>query len=279
MKLKNASRYFDTCPVYDGYTGDFLFNIQASTFMEAAAEGSVSTRRTISLDPELVVPAHSVLTILGERYVTGEINSDEWSGSAIRKTCWTKKVTDLFQAFQTWQLLSNEVGTPVYGQKRQKSETTTFKSSNQENIWEGYFSANSPISKADILRISGKLYRVAYTYIDVDGFLTCGLNELQYDVKMANLDFNRVYNPITDSYSGSTLSYFCLPVDYKLVFDGQVESDFEAVPGDICLYLPVYAEPETGLTLEIADPDLTGKWRILNLYREADCWIAHVRKV
>ena len=35
MKLKNASRYFDTCPVYDGYTGAMLFKVQASTFMES----------------------------------------------------------------------------------------------------------------------------------------------------------------------------------------------------------------------------------------------------
>ena len=94
MRLKNAARYFDTCPVYDAYTGETLFKIQTSTFLESSTEGSTAARRVISLDPKLEVPEHSCILALDQIWITGASNPDEWNGSAIRKAYWTKLATD-----------------------------------------------------------------------------------------------------------------------------------------------------------------------------------------
>lgn len=279
MKLKNASRYFDTCPVYDGYTGAMLFKVQASTFMESALEGSVSTRRTVSLDPSIALPAHSVIMLLGESYVTGEVNSDEWSGEAIRKTCWTRKVSDYFNAKTPQQLLNNVATSSFYGQKKQRKEVTTLESSNTENTWDGFFSINAPLTKGQFLKSGTTLYRVSFTYKDVDGFLTCGLDQLQYGVSQATVAVGKTYDPVTDTYTGTSSNYPCLPIDYKLVFDTQTQADFSVDKGDICLILPLEVNPSTGLTLTLVEPKLSGEWRVLNAFKELDAWNVHVRRV
>lgn len=279
MKLKNASRYFDTCPVYDGYTGSLLFKVQASTFMEAAAEGSVSVRRTISLDPTLDLPSHSVITVLGERYVTGEINSDEWKSEAIRKTCWTKKVSDSFRVGTVAQLLAGSTVTSIYGHKRQTKEVNTLDSSNLENFWEASISVNSGVAKSNILKSGPTLYRVRFTYVSVDGFLTCGLDQLQYTVSTAQVASGKVYNPVTDTYLGSTQSVNCLPVDYKIVYDTATQADYAVQQGDISIYLPSSITPSTGMQLSLVEPDLVGNWQILNFHSEGGAWCVHARRL
>lgn len=279
MKLKNAARYFDTCPIYDGYTGSLLFRVQASTFMEAASEGSVSVRRTISLDPAFSIPSHSVIMLLGESYVTGEVNFDEWSGSAIRKTCWIRKISDYFNIKTPEQVVTNVTTSSLYAQKRQTKESATLESSNLEAIWEASFSINAPIVKGNILKSGTTYYRVRFTYVDVDGFLTCGLDQLQYEPIQITADTGKVYDPITGAYSGTSSVVTCLPVDYKLIFDTKTQSDLAVDQGDICLILPNATNPVTGLTLTISDIRLFGKWRVLNAFRELDAWNVHVRRI
>lgn len=279
MKLRNAARYFDTCPVYDGYTGALLFNAQASTFMEAAAEGSVSVRRTLSLDPSYNLPQHSVISVLGERYVTGEENLDEWSSTSIRKACWTKKVSDYFTVSSPSAYLSGSASLNFYGQKKQVKEVSTLESSNLENVWESAFSRSATISKGQILKSGNSLYRVRLTYVSVDGFLTCVLDQLEYDILPVSSYANNIYDPVSDTYSGQTLTVNALPVDYKIVFDTQTQADLQAAQGDICLLVPQALNPRTGLNLTVAGTKLNGDWRVLNAFTELDAWNIHVRRV
>jgi len=278
MKLKNASRYFDTCPVYDGYSGTLLFRVQASTFMEAASEGSVSVRRTVSLAPELVVPAHSVVMLLGETYVLGEVNSDEWSGDAIRKTCWTRKVSDYFRVTTPNETLTSAPGFSLYGQKRQGRETTLLDSSRMETHWEVSLSVSASVVAGSILKSGTTYYRVRNTYIDTDGFLTCTADQLQYEPVTVSVDTGKVYNPVTDTYTGTSTSVQGLPMDYKIAFNKQTQADFAVESGDICLLLPAGTAPSTGLTLSIAMGELAGAWRVLNVVKELDAWNVHVRR-
>lgn len=279
MRLKNVARYFDTCPAYDGYSGAYLFKVQASTFMEAAAEGSVSVRRTLSLDPALTLPAHSVVTVLGDRYVTGEVNSDEWGGEAIRKTCWVRKVSDYFTVTTPQQLLTGSTGYNLYGQKRQLKEVTTLTSSELENYWEASLSTSSTVGKGAILKSGAIYFRVRLTYRGVDGFLTCYLDQLQYVPIDSAVGTGKTYDPITDSYVGTSTTVKCLPVDYNIMYDKQTQADFSVAQGDICLLLPLEANPSTGLTLSISSTNLLGEWRVLNAVKELDAWNVHVRRV
>lgn len=279
MKLKNASRYFDTCPVYDGYSGAMLFRVQASTFMEAASEGSVSVRRTISLAPELIVPTHSVVMLLGETYVLGEVNSDEWSGDAIRKTCWTRKVSDYFRVTTPNETLTGLSGFSLYGQKRQAKEVSLLDSSKMESYWEASLAASANVVARNILKSGTTYYRVRNTYLDVDGFLTCALDQLQYEPLSVSVETGKVYNPVTDSYTGTSSTVQALPLDYKIAFSKQTQADFAVESGDVCLLLPAGTSPSTGLKLTISTGELTGSWRVLNIVKELDAWNVHVRRV
>ena len=279
MKLKNVSRYFDTCPVYDGYSGSLLFRVQASTFMEAASEGSVSVRRTVSLDPAITIPSHSVILLLGESYVLGEVNSDEWAGEAIRKTCWTRKVSDYFKVNTPNEALSGAVGFSVYGQKRQGKETTLLDSSRMETFWEVSLSASLTVASGSILKSGTTYYRVRNTYLDTDGFLTCMADQLQYEPISISAETGKVYDPITDTYTGTSSSVQALPMDYKISFNKQTQADFAVESGDICFLLPGSLSPATGLRLTISSGELAGTWAVLNVVKELDAWNVHARRV
>lgn len=278
MKLKNAAKYFDTCPVYDGYTGNLLFKVQASTFMEAAAEGSVSVRRTISLAPELTTPTHSVILLLGDRYVLGEENFDEWSGEAVRKTCWTRKVSDSFAVSTPNGVLSYTVSFNAYGQKRQLKETTLLDSSRMETYWEVSLSASITVAAGSFLKSNSIYYRVRNTYLDVDGFLTCTVDQLQHSPFSIGAVTGKVYDPVTDSYVGTSSAVQCLPLDYKICFNKQTQSDFSVAPGDMCFLLPGSLSLKTGATFTVSSGNLEGSWRALNVVKELDAWLVHVRR-
>ena len=279
MKLKNASRYFDTCPVYDGYSGSLLFKVQASTFMEAASEGSVSVRRTISFDPSISLPSHSVITLLSESYVLGEVNSDEWSGSAIRKTCWTRKVSDYFKVNTPNELLLASAGYSVYGQKRQVKDTNLLESSRMETFWDVSLSASLNLDAGSILKSGTTYYRVRNTYLDTDGFLTCTADQLHYDPISVSADTGKTYDPITDTYIGTSSSVQSLPMDYKICFNKQTQADFAVEPGDVCFLLPGSLTPSTGLRLTVSSGELAGNWSALNVTKELDAWNVHARRV
>ena len=276
MKLKNVARYYDTCPVYDGYTGAYLFKVQPSTFLESSVEGSTSARRVISLAPELTPPAHSIILILGELTLLGAGNLDEWKGSAIRRAYWTKKVTGSFSILTPAEAVLGQPGMAVYGQRQYLKDTVNLPTESEyDPFWDFYFSASLPQLKGKFIRGATSLYRVRSDRNDVDGFLTAASDELELDPYPITFTSDGVYNPVTDSYTPSTLVVPGLMIEYYKVFERLTQADIAYQAGDMILIVAKSS------TTPVANQKFVAQgttWRILNVYTEQDAWSCHVRR-
>lgn len=279
MRLKNVARYFDTCKIYDGYTDAYLFKAQSSTFMESASEGAVSVRRMLSLDPNLAIPTRAVIKVLGTLYVVGEENLDEWASEAVRKTCWTRKVSDYFSVKSPNELLTEAVGFSAYAQKGQKTQKPSYESASVFNTWEMSFSVSEAVEKNKVLTASSGTYLVNAVYKDTDGFLTAEATELDGGAISISVDAGKVYDPVSDTYTGSSISVQALLVDYRVVFDLQTQADYAAQAGDKSLILPASLSPASGLTLSFPGGELQGTWTVLNVSKFSDAFNAHIRRL
>lgn len=283
MKLKNAAKYFDTLPIYDGYSGALLFKIQAATFMENNASGTTSARRIFSMAPELTPPSHSVILAMGELNLLGEQNPDEWKGTVIRKAFWVKSVTDAFRYLTPGQAALGTTGVLAHGQKKYLRETVNTQTDSQlDPMWDISLSASlsGTVKRGMFLLTGTTLMHIRTVYVDVDGFLTCQSDEL--DEGPVSLTFTTSassYNPVTDSYTNVSISTTGLVIDYAKSYVWKTQADFRGQPGDKTLVVAKSAVTSgVGQMLNINSGINTGRWSVLNISDDSDAWLLHIRR-
>lgn len=280
MRLKSAARYFDTCPVYDAYSGNLLFKVQTSTFLESAAEGSTAARRVISLDPSLTIPAHNCILALGQLWVVGASNPDEWKGSAIRKAYWTKLVTDNFTLLTPGQAALAGSGTPVFGSKQYLKDTpNTLTDSELDPMWDIAISSNSAASRGYFLKSANTLYRVRVAYNDLDGFLTCQSDEVDQKLVYASIASTARYDPVTDRYSPTIVTTTSILLDYGKSYVKTTATGIQPVAGDMSMILAKAAVAvSVGQEVTIQESRYKGNWRVLAVTEEHDSLNLHIRR-
>jgi hypothetical protein len=281
MRLKKASRFFDTCPVYDAYSGLPLFKIQTSTFLESSAEGSTAAKRVISLDPDIVLPAHSCILALGQIWITGASNPDEWNGTAIRKAYWTKLATDNLTLLTPGQAASSAVGQALFGSKAYLRDSLNGGADAQlDPVWDISISANTVAPRGYFLKSANTLYRIRISYQDVDGFKTCQSDEIDEPVTGVVFTTSATYNPVSDTYAPVLLSVTAITLDYAKTYEKISTTDIKAELGDICMIVEKTAVTvATGQSLTINSGKFKGTWRVLSVLSEHDAWNLHIRRV
>lgn len=282
MKLKNAAKLFDTCPVYDAYTGALLFKVQTSTFLESSLEGSTASRRVISLAPEITPPAHSCILALNQLLLLGGENPDEWAGSAIRRAYWTKRITDSFRVRTPAQVLNSVPGTAVYGQRKYLRESiNTQTDSELDPTWDIFLSKSLTPSRGMFISSATVLYRVRVSYEDVDGFRTCQSDEVDEPVRTMTFTTSSSYDPVTDSYAPATVALPSILLDYSKVFSKADAYEDKVKAGDICAVIgKSLVVPSVGQTIGIeAASRYRGNWQILKVSDELDARLLHLRRV
>lgn len=281
MKLSRAARYFDTCPVYDGYTGTLLFKVQTSTFLESAVEGSTAARRVISLAPDLVVPAHNVIMALDQLLLVGAGNPDEWAGQTIRQAHWVKVVSDNFQLLSPAQAANSLTGPNHWGQKlflREVSNTAT--DAELDPQWQIFLSKSLAPASGYFLKTGTTLYRVRMSTEDVDGFRTCQSDEIAYPVAPAVFTTGQAYNPVTDSYTPTSVNVAGVVIDYFKSHEKRTAADNAYAVGDMSMIVSQSSvTPSINREFEIqAGHRFSGKWRVMNYHAEHDAWNLHIRR-
>jgi hypothetical protein len=283
MKLKNAAKYFDTLPVYDGYSGALLFKIQAATYMENNASGTTSARRIFSMAPEHTPPAHSVIMAMSELNLLGERNPDEWKGSIIRQAFWVKQVTDAFRYLTPGQAALGTTGVLAHGQKQYLRETiNTQTESELDPMWDISLSASleGTVKRGMFLLTGTTLFYVRSTYVDLDGFLTCQSDQLdEGPVSVTFTTASAGYNPITDSYPSVSVSTTGLAIEFNKAYVWQTQADFRGQSGDKTLFVSKSAvTPGVGQLLNVNTGESAGKWNVLNVVSSDDAWLLHIRR-
>lgn len=275
MKLKSAARFFDDTPVYDGYTGAFLWNCQFSSFNDANAVGSTSTRRILSIAPGLALPTRRVVKIFDDKWLVGDGNPDSWKGAAIRQSFNMKKATSLVEILTPAQACLGQSGPTAYIQAIYFKDT--FNSLNDADyglFWNYFFAPNEPVSQGSFIRDGSRLLRVRGSYVPLEDLRIAQSDEQDTGPVAAVFDTG-VYDPLTDSFTASTISTFAITLDFNKTYSRLTQASEAPVRGDINALVPVSVlTPEPGKTVLIAGTT----WRILSKDVEVDCWLLHLRR-
>ena len=275
MRLKNAAKFFDDTPVYDGYTGALLFNCQFSSFNDANAVGSTSTRRILSIAPGLTIPARRVIKVFDDRWIVGDGNPDSWNADVIRQSFNMKKATAYLEVLTPGQACLGTAGTFAYAQAQYfKDDTDTLRDSNYDTFWNVFLAPSEPTGKGTILKDGSRLLRSRGSYIPVEDLRILQCDELDVGPTTAVFD-SGAYVPLTDSFSAGTVTAPVLWMDYLKAYRLQISSSPKEEPGDTAALVA-----QASLTPEVGKRLLLGgvRWVILALSAEQDAWLLHLRR-
>ena len=275
MRLKNAARYFDDTPVYEGYAGAYLWDCQFSSFNDANAVGSTSTRRILSIAPGLALPARRVLSIFDDHWLVGDGNPDAWKAGQIRQSFNMKKATAQAEILTPAQACLGQPGVSAYTHAIYFKDTVnTLNDADYDPFWNYYFAPAEPVDKGSYLRVNGRLYRVRSSYVPLEDLRIAQSDEVDLGPLAATFDAG-TYNPLTDSFSASPLSAQVLMMDFTKAYHYLTQASESVAKGDMNALVPAATlTPEPGKTVTISSV----AWRILSRSAEGDCWLLHLRR-
>lgn len=275
MKLKNAAIYFDDTQVFDGYTNAALWFCQFSSFNDANAVGSTSTRRILSIAPGLALPARRVLKIFDDRWLVGDGNPDSWKGAVIRQSFNMKKATALVHIVTPAQACLNQAGTQAYTQAIYFKDTVNvLNNADYDPFWNYFFAPGEPVGKGSFIRDGSKLYRVRSSYVPLEDLRIAQSDEVDIGPVAAVFETG-AYDPLTDSFGASPVSTMVLMMDFTKAYSYLTQASDRVAAGDVNALVPASAlTPVPGKSVAISGET----WRILSKDVEGDCWRLHLRR-
>jgi hypothetical protein len=275
MRLKDAARYFDDTPVHDGYTGEFLWRCQFSSFNDANAVGSTSTRRVLSIAPGLQLPARRVVHVFDDRWLVGDGNPDSWRGEMIRQSFNMKKATDLIEVLTPAQACLGQAGTQIYVQAIYFKDTVnSLNNADYDPFWNVFASPTEAVAKGAYLRFSNRLLRVRSSYVPLEDLRIAQSDEVDAG-PLAAVFQTGTYNPVTDSYAAGSVATTVLMMDFTKAYAYLTKASERVAAGDMNALVAASAlTPAVGKSVTIAGV----AWNILSLSAEGDAWLLHLRR-
>lgn len=276
-ELIDVASHYDDIQLYDAYTAAPLYKAQTSTFLGASPDGSVANKRVFSLHPDFPLPARKAVTALGEVYILGTGILDGCVGAAIRRSVWTRMVTDSFTLLTPAQAVLDLAGTVALGHKSYLKDTVNgISTSEYSPFWEIYFAQGEPAIQGTFLKTASTYYRVRSTYVDEAGFICASSDELR-SVDKVSVTFPQqgAYNPVTDSYGAASVTTPGFLLDRYKLYDFYSKADPLNAAGDMTLIVAASAiTPVVGRRLTIG----TQSWAIMASTAEQDAWALHIRR-
>lgn len=275
MRLKAAAKYFDDTPVYDAYTGQFLWNCQFSSFNDANAVGSTSTRRVLSIAPGLALPPRRAVRVFDDYWLVGDGNPDSWKGSVIRQSFNMKKATALVNLLTPGEACLGESGVQAFAQSIYFKDTvSTLNNADYDPFWNYFFSPTEPVSKGTFIRDGARLLRVRSAYLPLED-LRIGQSD-EADSGLLEAVFNTgVYVPATDSYTDVPVATTVILLDFTKAFSYLSQGSEKVAAGDVGAMVAQSAiNPDVGSTVSVSG----AAWRIMGKDAQADAWLLHLRR-
>lgn len=275
MRLKAAAKFFDDTPVYDGYTGEYLWQCQFSSFNDANAVGSTSTRRILSIAPGLELPARRALKIFDDTWLVGDGNPDSWKGEQIRQSFNMKKSNASVALLTPAEACLAEDGFLAYSQAIYfKDSINSLNNADYDPFWNYFFAPDEPVAKGTFIRNGNKLLRVRSCYLPLEDLLIGQSDEV--DAGPLDAEFETgAYIPLTDSYAAASVLTKVVMMDFTKAYSYLTQASDRVAAGDMNALVPSAAvNPTIGQTVDISSV----AWRILSKDVERDCWLLHLRK-
>lgn len=276
MDLSDASVYFDEDPVYDGYTGTFLFKAQVASFDDAQSDGATNRRRVLSTGPGVALPTRRVVNLYGDRWLVGNSTTDGFYGEVVRQHQAMKRVTDSMTLLTPGQLLTNAAGVSLYAHKYYFSDIAgAMDSAEIDTFWNIFVAPGEAAAKGSFFKDgNARLYRVRNDYLPVECLRVCQSDTLDPAALVSVTWGTGTYDPVNDTVSGSTTVVNAVVLDTPKFYRFRFVSDPTNVKGDVAVFVPTTLTPKAGDSFTMGGV----KWRAVTVQAELDAWAVHARR-
>lgn len=276
MDLKKLSRWFDDIQISDAYTGAALYFGQVSSFIDSQVDGTIATRRVLSLAPELVIPSHRCIGYLGEKWLVGDGISDGIQGQAVRASYAMKKVMERYTLASPGQAALGSGGLNIYGQRNYlKSNVNGPTDAEYNPFWHIYVSQTAEAFKGYYMVSSeGEHFKVRALHDLLEGFRVLEADQLDDGCVKDVVFQGGTYDPITESTSGGLVPTTGILVDAFMSYAYQTQADKKYVSGDnILVVAKLSINPVVGQLLNIEGRT----YKIFSVTEDLDSWKCLVR--
>lgn len=271
--LSDIAAHFDDIEIFDGYTGDYLFKAQVSSFNETNKDGSTNKKRTMSVRPATVMPLRRLMSYFGEKWIVGDGNIDGLQDIQLRKAYWITKMVDMAVRLSPAQVCNDTPGYTLATSKQYLKDTVNYVTDSEyDPQWDFTISITENVYKGQFINTGSKLFRVRSVHTSAGGFLIANCDELDGTPRVpVTLTTVGVFNPITEVHTGVVTSTFGILFDPSKLFRFASEADARFLSGDMTLILGMNA-PVGSLV------SLSGiSWKVLTSTPELDGWNLHIR--
>lgn len=278
MDLAVASSFFDNDPLYDGYTGTYLYDGQFATYDGSQLDGSFIRRRTVSLSPELVLPARRVVSLFGEKWVLSDPIVDGFQGTPVRQTMSARKCHDLYTVATATELLKGTSARQVYGFSRWTKGTADFATSDLQPYFEFSFSTSEAGMFGKFIVGTRGIWHARMATESSEGFLIIEADQIFDAAEGADPSVTVTIPGELDPIELTELAGVDCPgllVERYSFFRKLDEAQPNNQAGDKTLVISKADMPEPPLNVTIA----SGVWSVIGKQELEDAWALHVRKV
>lgn len=276
MDLRDASSYFSADPVYDGYTGAYLFDCHTSPHDDHTSSGATSRRRTMVTAPDTVPPARAVVTLYGEQWLVGTNNPDSFMGQLVRRNYDLKKSTGLMAILTPAEACMSALGTEFHAHKEYFKDGVNPRAESEiDNVWTIFCPPAEPVAKGTFLRQGSILYRVRNTYPTAELLNIAQADQLDTDaIAVATFEGTGEIDLVTDRPVDAPVAVPAIQTDLPKFYRFRTLAEAEMRPGDRTVFVPKsLVSPAVGHLFSM----LGQRWQVAAVASEQDCWALHAR--
>lgn len=274
MKLAAAAKLGNTTVATDAYgTDTFLCQFEPMSFSKI--DGVSILKRQISLAPDVILPARGAINIDGQVYLASHMAPDFWNNQVIRNTVIIQGADGLANLTSIGNALLNVAPATAYAAlvfSRYIPESAD--SSKYPPQYQVFFAGMESAPANTLIQLGATWYLIKESYVSTSGLRIALANTLD-EPAFETISFgDQVYNPLTDSLTGTPISVKILRVKWQEHFEYLSKGSETYERGDQQVFTPKSITPTPPDTLTLSD----GTWRILAVQDETTYWSCHVRR-
>lgn len=279
MEFSDAASFFNHTPVYDAYTGAYLFDGRTSTHDDQSSSGATSRRRTLTATPDTVAPARGVVTVHGEQWLVGTSNVDNFNatGEEIRRNFDLKKATHAVTRLTPAQAALGAAGTLFYTRLEfYRDQTDTMTSADYDTMWNAFCPASEYLDQGLFLRTeSGRLLRVRNVYAAQERLNLAEADQLDTDARQpATFTVTSAVDLRSGRYPDTVVETYVIRIELNKVFRYRTADEAQYKAGDTAFIVAASVlTPKVGNELTVAG----ARWRVVSAVPERDAWVLHAR--
>jgi hypothetical protein len=278
MEFAAVASYFNNDPVYDAYTGAYLFHCHSKAATDQTSAGATIRRRSMTTTVDVTAPARGVITLLGEPWLVGNSSIDSFQGVSIRRIWDIKRGTSPMHMLTPAEACADAGGTLLYAQKELYKDSGNPKAySDWDPLWGVSVTPNEAANvRGKFLREGSTLYRVRGVYAEVNGLCMLEADEFDADARQSATFTTGVLNLVTDKFNEISTTLPVVQADSLKFYRYRAQVEADNQPGDRVVFVAsasIAPQPNSELTM------MGARWRVLTSIVEQDARVLRVRLV